>query len=88
MNPLTPEDILNQSYALYPPNSYDDLKQIKLQTLLIASSHDRLTSSRSMIEMQQAIPNSTLKLIENAGHNSPLSRAPEVNKVIIEFLKE
>lgn len=88
LNPLTPEDILNQSYALFPPNTYDELKQIKLQTLLIASTHDRLTSSKSMIEMQHAIPNSTLKMIENAGHNSPLSRAPEVNKTIIEFLKE
>jgi pimeloyl-ACP methyl ester carboxylesterase len=88
LNPLTPQDIINQSYALFPPNTYDELKQIKNQTLVIASSHDRLTSSKSMIEMQHAIPNSILKVIENAGHNSPLSRAPEVNKAIIEFLNK
>ncbi|MFX1495942.1 MAG: alpha/beta fold hydrolase [Promethearchaeota archaeon] len=88
LNSPTPQDIINQSYALYPPITYEELKQINNQTLLIASSHDRLTSSKSMIEIQHAIPNSTLKVIENAGHNSPLSRAPEVNKAIIEFLKQ
>lgn len=87
LNPPTPQDIINQSYALYPPITYDELKQIRNQTLLIASSHDRLTSSKSMIEIQHVIPNSILKVIENAGHNSPLSRAPEVNKAILEFLK-
>ncbi|MFW9773191.1 MAG: alpha/beta fold hydrolase [Candidatus Thorarchaeota archaeon] len=88
LNPLTPQDIINQSYALFPPITYEELKQVKNPTLLIASSHDRLTSSKSMIEMQKAIPNSSLKQIEFAGHNSPLSKAPEVNKTIIQFLKE
>ncbi|GAG90650.1 unnamed protein product, partial [marine sediment metagenome] len=39
-----------------------------------------------MEEMHERIPNSTLKIIKKAGHNSPLSRAPEINKMIIEFL--
>ena len=41
-----------------------------------------------MTEMKDKIPNSTLKVIDKAGHASPLSRAPEVNKAIIDFLLE
>ena len=39
-----------------------------------------------MAEMDEKIPNSTLKVIDKAGHGSPRSRAPEVNKIIIGFL--
>jgi pimeloyl-ACP methyl ester carboxylesterase len=87
-NPPTTQDIIYQSAALNQTFTYDDMKQIKKPTLLIASSHDRLTSSNTMIQMDKAIPNSTLRMIEKAGHSSPLSRAPEVNNAIIEFLKE
>ncbi|MFX0024937.1 MAG: alpha/beta fold hydrolase [Candidatus Hermodarchaeota archaeon] len=87
LNPPTPQDIINQSRALLQTITIKDLKQIKNPTLLITSSHDRLTSSKSMIEMHQAMPNSTLKVIEKAGHNSPVSKAPEVNEAIINFLK-
>ncbi len=40
-----------------------------------------------MIEMDKRIPNSIVKLIKKAGHNSPKSRTPEVNKIIIDFLE-
>ncbi|MHA2087556.1 MAG: alpha/beta fold hydrolase [Promethearchaeota archaeon] len=33
------------------------------------------------------MPNSTLKVIEKAGHESHKSNAPEINKTIIEFLQ-
>ena len=88
LNPSTPQDIINQSKAVYPPLSKDELKGIKNKTLLIASSHDRLTTKNALIEMEKIIPNSRLGIIERAGHNSPISRAPEVNKMIIDFLKE
>jgi pimeloyl-ACP methyl ester carboxylesterase len=88
INPVTPQDIINQSKAVYPPLSKDELKGIKNKTLLIASSHDRLTTKNALIEMEKIIPNSRLVIIERAGHNSPISRAPEVNKIIIDFLKE
>jgi len=40
-----------------------------------------------MKEMHEKIPDSILKVIDKAGHDSPLSRAPEINNMIIEFLK-
>ena len=41
-----------------------------------------------MKEMHERIPNSTLKIIDKAGHGSPRSRAPEINSMIIDFLKK
>ena len=87
LDPSTPQDIINQGEALKTHNTFDKLKEIKNQTLLIPASHDRLTSKVTMEEMHQQIPNSSLVVIEKAGHYAPMTRAPEVNKAIIEFLK-
>ncbi len=87
LDPSTPQDIINQAEALKTHNTFDRLKEINNQTLLIAASHDRLTPQVTMEEMHQQIPNSSLTVIEKAGHYAPMTRTPEVNKAIIEFLK-
>ncbi|MEJ2293533.1 MAG: alpha/beta hydrolase [Candidatus Lokiarchaeota archaeon] len=87
INPVTPEDIINQANALYPPLTVDELTKITNHTLLIASSHDRLTAKSAMAQIKETIPNTKFVVIEKAGHNSPISRAPEINKLISEFLK-
>ena len=81
------QDLSNIAEAMKTHNTIDRLHEIKCPTLLIAGSHDRLTPKSSMESMLQKIPNSTLKIIERAGHFLTLSRAPEVNKIIIDFLK-
>ena len=86
INPSTPEDIESQANALITHRTYERLEEIKKETLLITSSHDRVCPKSVMVEMHEKIPNSTLKVIDKAGHSSPRSRAPEVNKLIIDFL--
>ena len=88
INPSRPQDIINQAEALKTHYTLEKLENIKSRTLLIAASHDRLTPKSGMIDMHKRIPNSTLKIIENAGHFMTLSKAPEVNKIILDFLKE
>ena len=88
IDPPTIEDIEVQAAALKTHHTLDRLDQIMSPTLLIASSHDRLTPQSSMEEIHSKIPNSTIEVIEKAGHNSPLSKAPEVNKIIIDFLNK
>ena len=87
-DPSTPQDIQNQGEALKTHNTYDRLKDIKNHTLLIAASHDRLTPQVTMEEMHQRIPNSSLVIIEKAGHYAPMTRTPEVNKAIMDFLRK
>ncbi len=87
INPSTPQDLENLANAMKGHSTFDRLKEITCQTLLIAASHDKLTPRSVMVEMQEQIPNSTLKSIEKAGHYVNMSRAPEVNEIILAFLE-
>ncbi len=86
-NPSRPQDIKNQGNAMKLHGTFNRLNEIKNETLLIAASHDRLIPKSSTDEIHKRITNSTFKVIENAGHFMTLSKAPEINKLILDFLK-
>ncbi|MFW9826088.1 MAG: alpha/beta fold hydrolase [Candidatus Thorarchaeota archaeon] len=86
INPPTIEDIEVQAKAVSTHHTLERLNEIKNDSLLITSTHDRVMPVSVMKEMHERIPNSTLKIINKAGHGSPRSRAPEINKLIIDFL--
>lgn len=88
INPSRPQDIINQAEAMKTHYTLERLSEIQCRTLLIAASHDRQTPVSVMNKMNEKIPNSEIKVIQDAGHFMTLSRAPEVNKMILEFLKE
>jgi len=87
-DPPTEKDIIVQAGALATHHTFERLHGIKNETFLITSSHDRITPQSVMEEIHERIPNSTLKIIEKAGHGSPRSRAPIINQMIIDFLKK
>ena len=87
-DPSRPIDIENQANAIKTHNTFERLNQINNKTLLLAASHDKLTPKFFVEQIHQRIPNSILKVIDKAGHESHYSRAPEVNKFILDFLKE
>ncbi|MFX0071298.1 MAG: alpha/beta fold hydrolase [Candidatus Hermodarchaeota archaeon] len=87
IDPPHAQDIRNQWYAIKKHNTFDKLSQIKHTTLLIAASHDRLTPRTIMEKMHELIPNSTLKIIQKAGHYCHLSNVHEFNQIILEFLE-
>ena len=86
-DPATPEDIINQAEALKTHHTLKRLHEVKNPTLLIAASHDRLTPKFSMEQMQKEIPNSRLIVIEKSAHFAPMTRTPEVNQPILNFLQ-
>ncbi len=86
IDPPTLEDIELQARALSTHHTLERLNEIKNESLLITSTHDRVIPTAVMKEMHKRIPNSTLKVIDKAGHGSPRSRAQEINKMIIDFL--
>jgi proline-specific peptidase len=82
----TPKDIENQANALKHHDVLDQLHLIKSETLIITADKDRQTPmSRNQI-IHEKIPNSKIVVIAGAGHDSPLEKAPEINKHIIDFL--
>jgi pimeloyl-ACP methyl ester carboxylesterase len=85
-NPWTPQDIINHSNALTGHNTLVDLHKIKNKTLIITGDKDRLAPVLSSEQVHEKIPNSELKIVPG-GHYFPLEKAPEVNQIIIDFLK-
>ncbi len=86
-DPPTPQDIRNIASSFKTYNAYKELFKIKHQALLLTASSDKLVPMALMRQIHEKMANSVLIVIENAGHESPKSRAPEVNKAIIEFLE-
>ncbi|MBY9019866.1 MAG: alpha/beta hydrolase [Candidatus Lokiarchaeota archaeon] len=88
VNPSRIQDIVNQAEAMKTHYTLKNLNKIKNKTLLIAASHDRQTPVSVMAEMRDRIPNSELKVIKDSGHFMTLSKASEINKLILNFLEE
>lgn len=86
INPSRAQDIINQGNAMKGHNTLNRLSEIKNETLLLAASHDRLIPKSLMVEINKKIPNSILKIIDKAGHFMTVSRATEVNNIILDFL--
>lgn len=86
-NEMSKDDLINQGHAFKNFNTINDLHKIQKHILLIGASHDRIFPNSRMFEMHRILPNSRLEIIEKAGHGSPVSKAPEINNLIIKFLK-
>lgn len=86
-DPPTPQDIKNLAHALKTQNTFDKLHEIKHKTLILAASNDRLVPKSIMLEIHEKMPNSLFKVIDKAGHEYLKSKAPEVNQIILDFLK-
>ena len=85
-DPPTAQDVRNIASSFKTYNVCEKLPEIKHETLLLTASHDRLVPKEKMLEIHKKMPNSTYQIIENAGHESPKEKAPEINKAIINFL--
>ncbi len=87
-DPMTPQDINNAAAAIAKHNVTDRLHEIRSKTLVLCGEKDRLASVSINKLIHEKIPNSVFKIIMGAGHGSNLEKAPEVNKIILDFLKE
>ncbi|GAG82729.1 unnamed protein product [marine sediment metagenome] len=86
IDPATPQDINNLTNVLVTHQVLNRLHEIKAETLIIAGDKDRLASKVSSEQLHERIPNSILKVIPG-GHFINLEKAPEINQLIIDFLK-
>ncbi|MBK7684251.1 MAG: alpha/beta fold hydrolase [Bacteroidetes bacterium] len=62
------------------------ISQIEVPTLIICGEQDIVTPVEQAEFLHDTIPNSQLKIIENAGHMSNLEKPDEFNMHIVEFL--
>ena len=75
------------AYSLTTQNTFKRLKEVEHKTLILTASHDKLVPKSLILELHKEIPNSIFKVIDKAGHESIKEKAPEVNKIIFEFLE-
>lgn len=87
-NPTSIKDIENQMEAVKAHDVYEKLHNIKNEVLILAAEKDKTCPPLMNQKTHELIPNSKLIIIEKAAHQSILEKAPEVNKIIIDFLKE
>ena len=85
---MTPHDYKLLADALDAHDTMDKLSQISHPTLLITASNDKLSPKLVMDELNEKLPNSRIKFIDKSGHHLFLEYAPQVNKLILEFLSE
>lgn len=67
-------------------NMTEDVKEIKVPTLLIWGLNDTITPPRVAHEFDALIPNTTLRFIDHCGHAPMMERPDEFNLLVEEFL--
>lgn len=87
-DPPTAADLKNLGNAMKTHDTSKRIKEIQHDTLLIAAANDRLTPKSVMVKMDELLPNSQLEIIEKSGHYVTVSRANEVNYLILNFLSK
>ncbi|MHA1208801.1 MAG: alpha/beta fold hydrolase [Candidatus Freyarchaeota archaeon] len=66
----------------------DRISEISIPTLIIVGNEDKLTPLKWSQYLNEKISNSSLKVIENAGHMVMIEQPEELNKAILAFLKD
>jgi len=82
------EDLINHAHAFKGFDLHDSLNAIKIPTLLLAASNDRILPNSQMLEMEKLIPNSKLIVIPKTGHGSYREKPQLVANAILKFLEE
>ena len=67
-------------------NDYDP-SSISCPTLIIGGRLDNFAPQQMSEELHKMIPNSTLKIIDMAGHFAPAQRSSLINELIGDFIK-
>jgi 3-oxoadipate enol-lactonase len=87
-HPTPPHSYTCQANFIMAFNSYDRLPELKMPTLVIRGSQDRLIPPENSKILASRIANAELAMIENAGHGFFTDSADESSKIILRFLRE
>tara|TARA_B110000240_G_scaffold188348_1_gene227092 strand:+ start:17 stop:775 length:759 start_codon:yes stop_codon:yes gene_type:complete len=68
-------------------NGVENLKNIKIETLIIWGDQDKAYNFNQVKTLKDKIPNSNLKIVKDCSHNVHLEKPDEFNRIVIEFLK-
>lgn len=84
---VRPSTLRNQLAIMAETDLSDLLSQVAVPTLLIWGRHDVRSPLGVAHQFREAIPDSTLVVIDGAGHLSQLERPEQVNRAVREFCR-
>lgn len=85
---LGPQVFINQSHALMDrPEQTETLRSIKCPTLILCGAEDQLCPVKTHQNMADLIPNSTLTIIQDAGHLPTLEQPTQTNAALSRWLE-
>ena len=76
------------SYEMLEPTlpSHDDLKKIKVPTLIIWGDRDQYLPVEDALELYRLLPNAELAVLPNADHSISRTRVEQFANLVKEFL--
>lgn len=86
LNDLHPQAAIKCVQAIQAFDIREDINK-KTPTYIIIGEHDALTPLRYAQELHTLLTNSTLHIIKNAGHNTPLTHSKELHDHLKKFLE-
>jgi pimeloyl-ACP methyl ester carboxylesterase len=81
-----PEVVLGDYLACNTFDVRERLAEIRLPTLIIGASHDKMMPPKFSFFLHERIPQSQLVIVEDAGHTMALEKTAEVTAEIVKFL--
>jgi pimeloyl-ACP methyl ester carboxylesterase len=84
----TPETFANQQKALLDrPDAISVLSAIKCPTLVLCGREDAWSPVSQHAEIARSIPHSTLVIVEDCGHMSPVEQPTAVTRALLDWLQ-
>jgi len=85
---IRPEVVLGDFEACDKFDSMNDIQRIKIPSLIVCGSDDRLTPVKYSEYLNKNIQGSRLVVIQGAGHMVMMEKPDQVNRAIEEFLND
>lgn len=87
MSRVPPETYRKAVTLLTTFDQRQHLAQIKVPTLLVAGSDDKVAPASVMERMKAKIPNADLLVLDGCGHLGPMDQPNEFNAALLSFLR-
>lgn len=82
------KQVFLQQLSIVRADGHHELAQITCPALVVASRDDQMRSLAESEKLANGLPHSSLHIIEDCGHMSPLEKAPELITVLDNWLRK
>jgi 3-oxoadipate enol-lactonase len=74
--------------VIYRKGIEEEIRKIKCPTMIVVGDEDVATKPEKAKFIQMSIPNSILHMVPGAGHSSAIEKPDEINRLIVNWMKQ